>query len=84
MNRWMKAAAFAVVAIVGWTCGASGVGNALVDAGMLLRDAGKARAQTTCTWQVKTGPTLNFSGQIDQGWEPYAADNGYHVLRRCL
>lgn len=83
MNRWLKPVAFAVVLIVGWACGASGVGNALVDAGMALRDAGQARAQTNCSWEVKLGPSVAFSGLIDQGWEPFSTEGGYHVLRRC-
>lgn len=84
MKRWMKPVAFAVVAMVGWACGASSVGNALVAAGTLLRDTGQARAQTTCTWEVKRGPAVTLSGKIEQGWEPFSTEGGSYLLRRCL
>jgi hypothetical protein len=79
----MKPVAFAVVLIVGWACGASGVGRALIDAGTLLRDAGTARAQTNCTWDVKLGPSVATNGPVEQGWEPYAEASGSIMLRRC-
>jgi hypothetical protein len=79
-----------ITAVVGWSCGAQMMGELLQDAGARLSDAGVARAQASCTWQVRRVSQLDSSGRayasevsIPAGWEPFGNTDVSVLIRRC-
>lgn len=92
-RRAMVGVAISISAIAFvWGCGADGVrmvGDAMVEAGMGLRDsAADASAQDTCThWEVSSidPPYSAFPTQdVPVGWEPFAGTDIRVFTRRCV